>query len=207
MYGETTDLHRERFDAVIEMLRWSGARSIADLGCGEGELLLRCAAELEVERLAGMEADPARLAVLKTALAQQPAGAVEIALFGGSLLEPEPALAGYDAVLLVEVIEHVDPDRLSAVETAVFARMRPGLVIVTTPNVEYNPVLGVPPHRFRHPDHRFEWDRAKFRSWAEGVAARQGYRAGFADIAGRATPEGRSTQMAVFRRPGSGGAG
>ena len=52
-------------------------------------------------------------------------------------------------------------------------RRRPS--IVTTPNGEFNALLGVPAHRFRHPDHRFEWGRAKFRTWAEGVAKQHGY--------------------------------
>lgn len=58
-----------------------------------------------------------------------------------------------------------------------FAQARPGHVIVTTPNREYNRSTGCRPRRWRHRDHRFEWSRAGFATaWAEGVASRQGYR-------------------------------
>ena len=38
----------------------------------------------------------------------------------------------------MEVIEHLDLPRLAALERCVFGDARPGTVIVTTPNVEYN---------------------------------------------------------------------
>jgi hypothetical protein len=100
--------------------------------------------------------------------------------------------------VLVETIEHLDAERLGAFENSVLGRLRPDAVVVTTPNAEYNALLGVPAHRFRHPDHRFEWDRARFRGWADGVARRQGYRVGCTDIAGRHPRLGGASQMAVF---------
>jgi hypothetical protein len=101
-------------------------------------------------------------------------------------------LTGFDAATLVEVIEHIEPDKLSLVERAVFRDMRPALVIVTTPNSDFNALLGVPGHRMRHPDHRFEWGSARFRAWAAGVARRNGYDVTCGNVAG-------GTQMAVFR--------
>jgi hypothetical protein len=109
-------------------------------------------------------------------------------------------LSGFDAAALVETIEHVDPSQLSRMEHAVFVVWRPNLVVLTTPNSEYNPVLGLAPGEFRHSDHRFEWDRQKFRSWASGVAERCGYKITFEYIGPRDPDFGSSTQMAVFRR-------
>src|SRR5690606_18101978 len=117
-----------------------------------------------------------------------------------SLSEPRPSLSGFDAAILVETIEHVDPDRLSHVERSVFHEMRPSTAVITTPNRDFNPLLGVPPHRYRHPDHRFEWGRAKFRTWVEGVARRGGYAAQCSDVAGAHPVHGGASQMAVFRR-------
>lgn len=75
---------------------------------------------------------------------------------------------------------------------------RPGFVLVTTPNNEWNDLLGVPPWGFRHPDHRFEWPRARFAAWARGVAGRNGYRVTLHGI-GTAHPLlGCPTQMAVY---------
>lgn len=94
----------------------------------------------------------------------------------------------------------ISPKRLSLVESAVFQVYRPGMVIVTTPNIEFNDLLGVPRMRFRHPGHRFEWTRCQFRDWAEGVGSRSGYQASFHDIGGSHLRLGGATQMAVFNR-------
>jgi len=71
-------------------------------------------------------------------------------------------------------------------------------VFITTPNNEFNPLLGVPAHRFRHPGHRFEWDRRAFRRWADGVAARYRYLCACQDIAGQHPDLGGASQMARF---------
>ena len=86
------------------------------------------------------------------------------------------------------------------VERRVFQEMRPETVVITTPNGDFNPLLGVPPHRFRHPDHRFEWGRAKFRSWAERVAERNGYAVTCRDVAGAHPVHGGASQMALLKR-------
>jgi small RNA 2'-O-methyltransferase len=122
----------------------------------------------------------------------------QVDLIHGSMAEARVALAGFDCAILIETIEHIDPECLSMLERAVFARMRPATVVITTPNVEFNPLLGVPAHRFRDPDHRFEWDRAKFRRWATGVADRNRYWVICRDIAGRHPVLGGASQMAVF---------
>ena len=54
--------------------------------------------------------------------------------------------------------------------------------------------------RFRHPDHRFEWTRAEFRDWAEGIAGRFGYSVRFQPIGPADEAVGSPTQMGVFRR-------
>ena len=99
----------------------------------------------------------------------------------------------------MEVIEHVDPHRLSALEHAVFHAAHPRAVMVTTPNAEYNVRYEtLEAGRFRHSDHRFEWTRAEFREWAESVAAAHGYAVRFQPV-GEDDPDlGSPTQMALF---------
>ena len=110
-------------------------------------------------------------------------------------------LAGFDAACLVEVIEHVDLPRLAALERAVFEFARPRLVVVTTPNVEYNVRFeGLSPGRLRHQDHRFEWTRAEFREWARRVAEQNGYRVRFSDVGDVDEAVGAPTQLGVFSR-------
>ena len=82
-----------------------------------------------------------------------------------------------------------------------FEFAKPGAVVMTTPNREYNVKFeGMPEGALRHRDHRFEWTRAEFAAWAERVAADHGYRVDFHPI-GELDPEfGPPTQMAVFER-------
>jgi hypothetical protein len=130
---------------------------------------------------------------------------VSVSLFQGSLVYRDARLAGYDAALLMEVIEHVEPSRLPTIERVVFEFPRFRRIIVTTPNAEYNSVwAALPAGKFRHSDHRFEWTRAEFRAWAESVAARYGYTVMFSGI-GDEDPEerGAPTQMAIFDEGGT----
>ncbi len=97
-------------------------------------------------------------------------------LLHGSLTYRDDRLGGFDAAVLMEVIEHIDPPRLGALERSVFGWARPGTVVVTTPNAEYNELFpGLAAGALRHRDHRFEWTRAAVRGLGRGVAARHGY--------------------------------
>jgi cyclopropane fatty-acyl-phospholipid synthase-like methyltransferase len=123
-----------------------------------------------------------------------------LSIFHASYTSFDEDMAGFDAAVMVETIEHVAPQRLSAVEKVVFGCCRPLTVVITTPNQEYNVLHGIPEGELRHPGHRFEWSRTKFRNWSEGVAARKGYHASFDDIGQLDPVYGSSTQMAIFTR-------
>jgi 3' terminal RNA ribose 2'-O-methyltransferase Hen1 len=200
--GVTSPLHRQRLAAIVAELRKSGAGSVIDLGCGNGELLACLARDNAFERIAGLDISAEALRQARRRLRLEFGEcASAVRLVEGSIMETITKAEGFDAAVLVETIEHIEPDRLSRVETTVFRELAPLTVIVTTPNSEYNPLLGVPPHRFRHPDHRFEWNREKFRSWAGGVARRTSYVVSFSDLPFSRPAYGGPTQMAVFSRP------
>jgi SAM-dependent methyltransferase len=191
-------LHAQRLDAVEAVLAEAGVRTVLDLGCGDGALLRRLAARPAITRLVGVEPAAARLAELRRRLAGADAGKVE--LIEASLTDRAAVRSGFDAAVMVETLEHLPAARLGAVERAVFRDMAPGLVVVTTPNADFNDLLGVPGHRRRHPDHRFEWGRARFARWADGVAARHGYTAERRDVAATHPTYGGPTQMVVLTR-------
>jgi len=195
------DFHGLRLDSVLQELLRCGARSVLDLGCGGGELLLRLAREAQFCRIVGMDLSAGVLRAARELQQAEPGAlAQRVELVEASFAVPDARFAGFDAAALVETIEHIDAHRLSSVERAVFGSFRPATVVITTPNSEYNPIHGAPAGSFRHPDHRFEWPRAKFRDWARGVAGRNGYRAAFGDI-GEPDPDlGSPTQMAVLSR-------
>jgi 3' terminal RNA ribose 2'-O-methyltransferase Hen1 len=126
-------------------------------------------------------------------------------LFQSSLSYRDDRLAGLDAAVLMEVIEHVEPSRLGAVERVVFGLAAPRTVVVTTPNVEYNAEYGMPEGAPRHRDHRFEWTRAEFAGWASRVAGEYGYAVRFAGVGTASESAGAPTQMAVFTSAGPAG--
>ncbi|PKQ13452.1 MAG: methyltransferase type 12 [Alphaproteobacteria bacterium HGW-Alphaproteobacteria-1] len=197
----TTALHEERLAAVLAAVAELDARTVLDLGCGEGDLILRLAEVPGIARVTGIEIGMERLRGAEARLSALPEGArAKVQLACASLTEGHPALTGYDCACLVEVIEHLPPADINRLERAVFVLMRPAHVIVTTPNAEYNPVLGVPAARMRHPEHHFEWGRARFARWAGGVAARTGYTVTCRDICGAHPALGGASQMAVFSR-------
>ncbi|WP_258582111.1 hypothetical protein [Mesorhizobium sp. AR02] len=103
--------------------------------------------------------------------------------------------------MLVEVIEHLDEDRLPLIERVVFGETAPKFVIVTTPNADYNALFpNLAPGAFRHPDHRFEWSRVRFEAWATEIGETYGYGATFSGIGAEDSALGAPTQMAVFTR-------
>ncbi len=205
--GDARPLVALRREAVVETLRAAGARRVVDLGCGEGALLRELLGDPAFTEILGVDvsARALELAERRLHLATMPERQRErLSLAQSSVTYRDPRLAGWDAVVLMEVVEHVDPDRLPALEDTVFAAARPGLVVVTTPNAEHNvryPRLAA--GGMRHPDHRFEWTRAQLRDWAEAVGERHGYAVHYAPI-GRDDPDvGPPTQLAVFTRTGA----
>lgn len=196
-----TPLHEQRLDAVISVLQENAVKSVLDLGCGPGFLLARLAGMKEFNRLAGTDICAESLQQARARLEREHnAMPGHVSLFESSFTQDDARFAGYDAAILLETIEHIEPDQLSKIENTVFGAARPDLVIITTPNRDYNPVLGVPSRRLRHPDHRFEWGLQKFRNWCEGIAARNGYTAGFKHIGGAHPTLGGPTQMAVMKK-------
>ena len=101
----------------------------------------------------------------------------------------------------MEVIEHIEPDRLEYVERVVFGGARPGRVVVTTPNADYNPHWqSLPSGNYRHADHRFEWTREQFSQWTQRIAESFGYGVQISGIGDLDGDLGPPTQMAVFDR-------
>jgi len=197
--GLPTPLHEARLAAITHALLASGARSVLDLGCGEGVLMAKLADQAQFCRIVGIDISVAALHAARDALRLDPlAPAGRVQVVHASFTDVDPQLRGFDAAVMLDTIEHVDPGRLSLVERAVFGCYRPRTVLITTPNQEYNVVHGMNPGAFRHPDHRFEWDRTKFRRWACGVAARHAYSVAFNDIGECHPTRGASTQMASF---------
>lgn len=199
---ERVALHEERLDVVAVTLRESGAKRVLDLGCGEGKLLRRLLAESQFTEVVGVEVAHRSLEIAAERLAKLPETVRKrLTLLHGSLVYRDRRLAGYDAAAVVEVIEHLDPHRLATFERVLFEFARPRVVVLTTPNAEYNVrFANLDPGARRHDDHRFEWTRAEFATWAAGVGDRFGYAVRCLPVGPADDAVGAVTQMAVFER-------
>jgi 3' terminal RNA ribose 2'-O-methyltransferase Hen1 len=200
-------LAERRLQAVLDVLHAERAPRVIDLGCGSGKLLGRLKQDRYFERIAGVDVSHRAItAARRRVRPDEPTASVgeqppRVEIFQGALTYTDERFRGYDAAVLMEVIEHVDPPRLPAVERVAFGAAGPRVVIVTTPNVEYNVRYeGLEAGRHRHPDHRFEWTRAQFRDWAERAAGRYGYRVRYVPVGDDDPEVGPPTQMGVFTR-------
>ena len=197
-------LHDLRLDAVVNAIRDVGGKVVADLGCGEGKLLDRLVRERWVHKLFGLdpavgELERAARRLKLNEIGGPPEG--RVMLLHGSLTYRDSRWAEADIAVLVEVVEHLDQDRLPLVERVVFGEAAPKAVIVTTPNADYNALFpGLGAGSFRHPDHRFEWSRFEFKAWAAKIEATYGYTAEIGGIGAEDAALGAPTQMVVFSR-------
>ncbi|MER7245292.1 3' terminal RNA ribose 2'-O-methyltransferase Hen1 [Kribbella sp. NPDC000426] len=194
----------ERRGAVAGVLRELGARRIADIGCGEGALVGELLKDPMIGELIATDVSARALIAAKRRLHYDDLPDRQrdrLRFLQSSVTYSDERLTGLDAVVLMEVVEHVDPPRLPALVHSVFRAAHPAAVVMTTPNSEYNvrfPSLAA--GTYRHPDHRFEWTRGEFEAWSQDVAARYGYTVEFRPV-GAADPEvGPPTQLALFRR-------
>ena len=193
-----------RLNRVLEVLKKTGASRVIDLGCGEGKLIRELLKDKQFQEIAGMDVSYRNLEIAAERLhldTMAPKQKERIRLFQGSLMYRDKRLAGFDAAAVVEVIEHLDPPRLAAFERVLFEHAKPGTVVITTPNSEYNVRFAtLPAGQFRHKDHRFEWTRPQFHAWATGIAGRFGYSVEFLPVGIEDVEAGAPTQMGVFRK-------
>jgi 3' terminal RNA ribose 2'-O-methyltransferase Hen1 len=195
-------LAEQRMGSVVAALRSSGAKRVLDLGCGEGRLLRELLKDKTFAEIVGLDVSHRALEIAAQRLHLENLPTMQkerIRLLHGSLTYRDARLSGYDAATVVEVIEHQDPPRLAAFERVLFEFAHPRTIVVTTPNVEYNVKFEtLPAGKLRHKDHRFEWTRAEFQSWANRIAGRFGYSVRFLPVGPEDSAVGSPTQMGIF---------
>ncbi|HPF41138.1 MAG TPA: 3' terminal RNA ribose 2'-O-methyltransferase Hen1 [Phycisphaerae bacterium] len=195
-------LNEQRHGAVLSVLDSARVTSVIDLGCAEGRLVRAMMKNKSLERIVGLDVSHAALQKAADRLRLErmsPTQRSRIELMHGSLTYRDDRLKGFDAATVIEVIEHLDPPRLAAFERVLFEFARPSMVVVTTPNAEYNVKWEtLPAGSMRHHDHRFEWTRSEFQAWAKEVAERFGYEARFLAIGPEDAAVGAPTQMGLF---------
>jgi 3' terminal RNA ribose 2'-O-methyltransferase Hen1 len=198
------NLNAQRLKAVLSVLKESGARSVIDLGCGEGNLLRLLIKEKGFTKIVGTDVSPLALEragqrLNMERLSENPQN--RLSLFQSSVVYRDKRFAGYDAAAVVELVEHLDRNRLGAFAAVIFGEARPATLVLTTPNAAYNKNYAhLTAEGLRHKDHRFEWTREQFRVWAAGTAERYGYAVRYEDIGDRDGEGAAPTQMGIFSR-------
>ena len=197
-------LNEQRIKAVISEILDANAKTVIDLGCGEGKLLKELIKEKSIERIAGMDVAirSLKIAHKRVGLDRLPSRVKDkISLFHGSLMYKDKRFSGFDAAVVMEVVEHLDPPRLAAFERVLFEHARPKTIILTTPNREYNTTWeNLLEGAMRHSDHRFEWSRDEFREWSDQLAEKYNFSVAYYAIGPEASSLGSPTQMGVFKR-------
>ena len=130
-------LNEQRLGSVMAALRASGAQRVLDLGCGEAKLIRELLKEKQFEEIVGLDVSIRSLEVAQRRLKLErlPTQQAErIKLIHGSLMYRDKRLERFDAAAVVEVVEHLDPPRLSAFERVLFEFAKPQTVVVTTPH-------------------------------------------------------------------------
>eukprot|EP00117_Sycon_ciliatum_P018767 scpid48909/ scgid17227/ Small RNA 2&apos; HEN1 methyltransferase homolog 1 len=217
LFASSLPVYQQRYNAVTDYVNQTGARRVVDIGCAEGSLMVNvkelcpCVQELSGVDLDGSLVDRSRerFRPLAYAYMHRRTDPLEIGGYCGSISTPDRRFVDVDLISMVEIIEHLYDDTLARVPEAIFGRLRPRAAIVTTPNSDFNvlfPDMGIGADgqpRFRHWDHKFEWSRAEFETWATGVASTYGYGVRFSGVgAGLPGTEhlGCCSQMATFER-------
>ncbi|KAK4051562.1 hypothetical protein OIV83_002702 [Microbotryomycetes sp. JL201] len=124
---------------------------------------------------------------------------LSVDLYEGGVEVYNPALERIEAMVSSEVIEHMTPSAFTKFGSTVLGLYGPRLLIVTTPNHEFNPYF-MPSsavestlnqvldptartnRRFRDDDHKFEWTRAEFEEWATQQADEWDYQVKFSGV-------------------------
>lgn len=194
-------LHDVRLQTVCSRLLEMGVTSVLDMGCGEGKLLKLLMAHTQFTRIAGADVSvhSLQIAAGKLKIDRLPDyQRNRITLMQSSVTYRDKRLDGFEAVVLVEVIEHLEEGRLDALKKNVFGSMRPGIVLITTPNKEWNRRFTEDETVMRHSDHRFEWTREQFAAWCAGICETYAYTCTIEPLGEEEALTGAPTQLAVF---------
>ncbi|KFQ16695.1 Small RNA 2'-O-methyltransferase, partial [Merops nubicus] len=205
----TPPLYKQRYQFIKDLVGKYKPKKVADIGCADCTLLWMLKFCSCIEVLAGvdiclsvMKKKMHMLGPLPVDYLRPSARSLTVTLHQGSVAQKDPCMLGFDLVTCIELIEHLEEPELQKFPEVVFGFMAPSIVVISTPNSEFNPLLpGVT--SFRHPDHKFEWNRVQFQSWALEIARDYDYSVEFTGVGEPPTgmeDVGFCTQIGVFIR-------
>ncbi len=197
---KVVSLHDIRLNLVTGELKKRNIQSLIDLGCGEGKLLQRVIEQTSINKVTGLDVSFKALKIAQRRLKLDNL-TKDCQLIQGALTYQDDRMKGFDCATLIEVIEHIDEERLKTMARVVFEFAQPNTVIMTTPNGEYNIMYeNLHGENFRHTDHRFEWSRYQFETWVKEVADQYNYEVTTQGVGEEDQEVGCPSQMAIFTK-------
>ncbi|KAM5256374.1 small RNA 2'-O-methyltransferase [Ctenodactylus gundi] len=203
-------LYKQRYQFVRDLVDRHEPKKVADLGCGDAELLRLLKIHPCIQLLVGVDIDEEKLQLNGHYLSPYLGEFVKprdldltVILYHGSVVDRDSRLLGFDLITCIELIEHLDSDHLARFPEVVFGYLSPAMIVISTPNSEFNPLF--PIVTLRDADHKFEWNRMEFQTWALQVANRYSYTVEFTGVGeppAGAEHVGYCTQIGVFRKNG-----
>ncbi|CAH1402613.1 unnamed protein product [Nezara viridula] len=208
--------YNQRYQAVynvlVQLQSIYDIKKIADLGCSEIAFFIQIKRLETIEEYIGVDIDEdtldrcsCRVTPLNYDYLSSRCAPLTVRILLGSASKPDVRLKNTNAVVAIELIEHLYPPELEDLPYNIFGVIQPDVAIFTTPNADFNVLFpSLLPNKFRHHDHKFEWSRQEFEDWGHNLTLRYpGYEVWFNGIGkGPVGTEdlGCCSQIAVFIR-------
>ncbi|XP_007948717.1 small RNA 2'-O-methyltransferase [Orycteropus afer afer] len=162
-------LYRQRYQFIKDLVIQHEPKKVADLGCGDASLLWMLKFHKCIELLVGVDINEDNLQRKKYKLSpligdylKPREKTLTVTLYHGSAVERDSRLLGFDLIACIELIEHLDSEDLAKFPKVVFGFLSPAMIVISTPNSEFNPLF--PAATLRDSDHKFEWNRMQFQT-------------------------------------------
>lgn len=162
--GSILSLYEKRYRTVTQLLHQERINSVLDFGCGDGKFLCYLAQDPFFSRIGGVDISVPRLARAERRIGGDP----RICLYPQSFLDKNPKFSLYAAIVVMEVIEHLEKDELYLLFQNIF-QIAPSVIIVTTPNQEYNWHYSKLYNGLRHSSHKFEFTPIEMKQFAKKI--------------------------------------
>ncbi|KAG8282773.1 Small RNA 2'-O-methyltransferase [Homalodisca vitripennis] len=176
-------VYTQRYMVVENILKkpcWAeNVKKVVDFGCAELNFESRHLKKLYgIEEIIAVDVNESELSYYSCKVGPSPVdylsprpSPLTVRVYCGSVAHTHQALNNCDAVIAIELIEHLYPGDLDDLPFTIFGYIRPKIAMFTTPNADFN-VLFPNFSGFRHYDHKFEWSRQQFEDWCNNLVLR-----------------------------------
>lgn len=197
-YGENgLSLNNLRLQKMKEAVLKCNPSKVLDFGCGEGNLLeLLSDEDFEVTGVDSSEKAINRAYVKMKKKGKLHSMGGNTTVLQSSLYYKDSRFKDFDTVVLCEVIEHIELERVpQVIDNIMF--LNPKNFIVSTPNKDFNKFFKELKGELRYYDHRFEFTYKEFEDFCNWIKDSYGYKFTIESF-GKEIEGIRPTVMATF---------